>query len=301
MARARKSGRQTPEADPVEGSTRIESVFGEPRNYFDNRLVYLMVSQRARGLSVGVNLNPDQNCNFRCVYCEIRRDQSAGGSRVDVHVMVSELERMLSWIRRDKIRELACYATVPADLLRFRNVSLSGNGEPTLCPNFSEVVRSLVHLRAQDPHSFFQLVLVTNATGLHLPEVRQGLEWFTAQDEVWAKLDAGTQAGMDRINRSRVPLAKVLDNILLVGRQRPVVIQSLFASVHSESPSAEDIEEYVRRLTELRDAGAQIALVQIYSAHRPTAVASCHHLSLPFLSRIAHRVREATGFRAEVF
>jgi hypothetical protein len=68
-----------------------------------------------------------------------------------------------------------------------------------------------------------------------------------------------------------------------------------------KGPSPEEIEQYVRRLGELKAAGAQIAMVQVYSAHRPPHHPNCEHLPLKELSSIARRVRTATGLRAEVF
>jgi len=98
-----------------------------------------------------------------------------------------------------------------------------------------------------------------------------------------------------------VPLEKILGNILGLGRQRPVVIQSLFPSVNQEGPPLEEIQQYAERLRELRVAGAQIRLVQIYSATRPTPNSSCGHLSLKTLSQIAQTVRQIAGLKAEVF
>ncbi len=86
-----------------------------------------------------------------------------------------------------------------------------------------------------------------------------------------------------------------------LGRQRPIVIQSLFASLDGEEPPVEEVEQYVQRLKELQQGGARISLVQVYSAHRPAICATCHHLPLRSLSRIAQRVREVTGLKAEVF
>jgi wyosine [tRNA(Phe)-imidazoG37] synthetase (radical SAM superfamily) len=135
------------------------------------------------------------------------------------------------------------------------------------------------------------------------------LRLFTSQDEIWAKLDAGSNACLEVINRPkasplncpRVSLEQVVENILAVGQQRPVVIQSLFPLVDGKGPSEEDIEQYVQRLQELKQAGAQISLVQVYSAHRQAARGNCGHLSLKSLSQIARRVRAATGLKAEVF
>jgi hypothetical protein len=92
-----------------------------------------------------------------------------------------------------------------------------------------------------------------------------------------------------------------MGNILLVARQRPVVIQSLFPAIDGAQPPADEIKEYAQRLKELKEAGAEISLVQIYSATRPMARTGCSHLPLKSLSRIAQTVRRVAGLRAEVF
>src|SRR5439155_21398946 len=113
-------------------------------------------------------------------------------------------------------------------------VALSGDGEPTLAPHFLDAVRAVVHVRALGKFPFFKMVLITNATGLDLPHVRESLKLFTQQDEIWAKLDAGTQSRMDVVNHPDCSLEKVLKNILLIAKQRPVIIHSIFASRHQE-------------------------------------------------------------------
>ena len=125
--------------------------------------------------------------------------------------------------------------------------------------------------------------------------------YFTAQDEIWAKLDGGTQTYLDRVNQAQIQLEQIMANILSLGQCRPVVIQSLFPSLNGREPDAVEIEEYAQRLKELKAAGAQISLVPIYSATRPTPHSECGHLPLRSLSRIAQQVRTITGLRAEVF
>jgi wyosine [tRNA(Phe)-imidazoG37] synthetase (radical SAM superfamily) len=186
-------------------------------------------------------------------------------------------------------------------LLELRHVSLSGDGEPAFCPNFVEAVEAVFHVRARGRFPFFKLVLITNASGLGRPEVARALRLFTPRDEVWAKLEAGTQDHLNRVNRPDCSLEKILAGILVVALERPVVIQSLFPCINGQAPPASEIEAYVQRLRELREAGAQIPLVQIYSATRPTAHSGCGHLPLRTLSHIAQRVREAAGLKAEVF
>lgn len=277
------------------------SAFGCPREFFGNRFVYAVISPRAHGLSIGVNMNPDKRCNFACEYCEVNRLSPASERILDIEVMADELEQMLAMAFSGELQNFSIYRDIPEDLLKLRHVALSGDGEPTLCPNFLDAVRAVIHVRAQGRFPFFKIVLFTNATGLDLRDVQDSLKLFTPQDEIWAKLDAGTQAYMDRVNHPDCPKEKILENIYLTARERPVIIQSLFPLLNDEEPSVAEIEQYARRLRDLKNFGAKIPLVQIYSATRPTAYSGCGHLPLKILSRIARQVHEISGLRAEVF
>ena len=277
------------------------TAFGCPRDFLDNRFVYMVISPRARGLSVGVNMNPDKFCNFDCVYCEVDRTKRAREQHINLRAMTAELERTLKFVHSGQIAEHPNYQSVPAQLLRLQHVCLSGDGEPTLCPNFASAVEAVIHLRARGRFPWFKLVLVTNASGLDRPEVQEGLSLFTPSDEVWAKLEAGTQDYMQRVNKPDCTIENILAKILHLARKRAVIIQSLFPAINDEAPPAQEIEAYVQRLKELKDAGAQIPLVQIYSATRPTPHSECGHLPLRTLSAIGKRVREVTGLKVEVF
>src|SRR5208282_2878947 len=268
---------------------------GCPRNFLDNRFVYIVMSARARGLSIGINMNPDKFCNFDCLYCEVNRLLPLTERELDVAVMAEELERTIGLVRSGKIREILSYGRLSDELLQLRHVALSGDGEPTLCPNFGEAMQVVVHVRARHPHAFFKLALLTNGTGLDLRPVQESLQYFTPDDEIWVKLDAGTQEHMDRVNRSQVPLEKVISNILLVARQRAVVIQSLFPLVLEQEPTEQEIDEYILRLQDLKRSGAHISLVQIYSATRPIAHPDCGHIALKKLSHICRRIKAETG------
>ena len=279
-----------------------EIAFDRPRDFLNNRFVYAVVSPRARGLTLGVNMNPDKRCNFDCLYCEVDRTIPSEQSALDVGVMASELHRTLAHVQQGRLREHPQYQSLPDELLRLRHVALSGDGEPTLSPHFAEVVQAVVHIRALGGFPFFKIVLITNGTGLDRSQVQESLKRFTKSDEIWVKLDGGTQEYLDKVCRLKdVTLGKILSNILHLARQRPVVIQSLFPAINGEEPSAEDIQQYAQRRNELKSDGAQISLVQIYSANRPMSHAECGHLPLKTLSQIAQVVRQVAGLKAEVF
>jgi wyosine [tRNA(Phe)-imidazoG37] synthetase (radical SAM superfamily) len=291
-------------AVPLRGArreSRGETAFGCPRDFLENRFVYVVISPRARGLSVGINMNPDKICNFDCVYCEVDRSRSSAETRVDPGVLESELKSTFELVRSGRLRKRTPYIDLPSDLLKLRHVTLSGDGEPTLCPEFADIVQTVVHFRAREGLPFFKIVLITNATGFHRPEINRGLQCLTPRDEIWVKLEAGTQDYMNQVNRTSVLLEDVMKNILLIGCGRSIIIQSLFSSIAGQPPRPEEIDAYTQRLLELKNAGTQISLVQIYSATRPGPHSDCGHLPLKTLSAIAKRVRETAGIKAEVF
>lgn len=298
---AGKAGRNGNGGAPLPLCAVDEAAFGYPRDFLGNKFVYLVISPRARGLSVGVNVNPEMQCTFQCLYCEVNRAQPARAARFDIGRMTAELDATLGLAYAGGLRQQPRYARLPGDLLQVRHVAVSGDGEPTLTPHFAEALWEINHLRARGDLPYFKMVLVTNSTALDRAQVQEGLKILRREDEIWAKLDGGTQEYLNRLNGTTMPIAKILDNILLTARQRPVVIQSLFPAINGEEPPAAEIEQYAQRLKELKAAGAKISIVQIYSATRPMAHLGCSHLPLKSLSQIAQTVRRVSGLPAEVF
>jgi len=270
------------------------------RNFHGNQFVYCVLSQRAGGLSIGINMNPDKCCDFDCIYCEVDRSHQSGPTRVKIDVMIAELENMLVMVESGRVAELG-YSPASLELLPFKEVALSGDGEPTLCPKFRQILEAVLHFRARRGPPFFKIVLLTNATGLHFRDTQAGIAMLGPDDEIWAKLDAGTQDYMNIVNRPGIPLDLVLRNIRELACRRPVIIQSLFPLIDGAEPPEGEILAYAKALRELKDAGAHIPLVQIYSAHRTAMNPACDHLPLRSLSRIARTVREVSGLNAEVF
>jgi len=285
-------------AAPAAGAAGTD--LGCLRNFLQNRFVYVLVSPRAKGLSVGVNVNPDKQCNFNCPYCEVDR-RLPGGPPLDLEVMARELEETLARIHSGELLRQPPYDKLAPELARLRHVALSGDGEPTLSAKFLEVVETVTHVRARSPLPFFKVVLITNASRLNEPSVRDALTLFTSSDDIWAKLDGGTKEYLDWVNGADMHLEAILSNIAAVAQTRPVVIQSLFPLLNGKEPHAAEISAYIEALKNLQQRQAKISLVQIYSANRPAANPHCGHLSLRTLSRIARLVRSETGLNAQVF
>lgn len=267
------------------------------------RFVQTVVSPRARGLSVRLDLAPDGHCNFDCQYCEVKRTQLSADRVPDIPVMMAELEAVLDTIAQGRGRELPGCNRVPDGYLHLGHVALSGEGEPTLCPCFADVLESLLHLRARTRHGFFRIAIVTNGTRLSAPEIRESLSLLTPQDEIWAKLDAGTEEWFQIVNRSQCSLQEVLAQLKQCGKEHALTIQSLFPTLpkYPNGPPPDEIEAYVDRLIELKEAKVRIPLVQIYSTSRSAARPGVGHAPLATLSAIARQVRTRAGLNAQVY
>ena len=141
--------------------------------------------------------------------------------------MAAELLQTLQTIHSGKLREFPIYRQVPNELLELRHVALHGDTEPTLSPQFVEAVQAVVHVRALGQFPFFKIVLATDGSRLDVPEVRYALKFFICQDEIWIQLNPGPQAPLDTTATAQ-PLEKILANIVTLGRQRPIIIDSPF-------------------------------------------------------------------------
>ena len=147
-----------------------------------------------------------------------------------------------------------------------------------------------------------KLVLITNATRFHRPQVQQGLDLLDANNgEVWAKLDAGTEAYYHLVDRTTIPLARVLDNLLEAARVRSIVIQSLFMRVHGAGPTAAECEAYCRRLSDILAGGGRIRLVQVHTVARRPAESWVAPLADDEVDALAEEVRRRTGLPTAAF
>ena len=265
------------------------------RDLAANRYVYAVVSRRARGLSIGVNLNPDKACNFDCPYCQVDRTTPGGSPRIDVGELGRELAELLERARGDLWAEPP-FDTVEPALRRVADIAFAGDGEPTTPPEFPDAARAARAARDRLAPGV-PLRLLTNATLFHKPKVRAGLAEF---DELWCKLDAGTEAYFQVVDGTRLPFRRILDNLLLVARERALVIQAMFLTLDGAGPADAEIAAWVERMRELAAKGGRIDHVQVYSLARTPSDPRCGALDRARLEAIAAAAR-AAGFAASVY
>ncbi len=272
------------------------------RTFDDNRFVYPVLSRRAKGLSIGVNLNPDKVCNFDCIYCQVDRRSEAATKFVETDQLFDELRAMLQLVASGRLYDDARFASVPEHLRRLNDIAFSGDGEPTTYRNFDEIVVRAADLRDASGATDAKLVLITNASMFHRAETQRALEVFDRRHgEIWAKLDAGTDEYFQTVNRTKVSFARILENITEVARVRPLVIQSLLMNIDGVPPSDSEIDAYCGRLNDVLVAGGRIKLVQVYTVARTPAESVVTALSDTEVDRIVTSVRAGTGLPVDAY
>jgi wyosine [tRNA(Phe)-imidazoG37] synthetase (radical SAM superfamily) len=273
-----------------------------PRQYEANRFVYPVLSRRSKGISIGVNLNPDKICNFDCIYCQVDRRSESETKFVEIDRLLLELDAMLELVVSGHLYEAPPFSEAPPSLRRLNDIAFSGDGEPTTYRNFDEIMQRCAELKRRRGLDDVKMVLITNASMFHRPVVQKGLEILDANNgEIWAKLDAGTEPYYRLVDRTTIPFQRILDNLVLAAKKRPIVIQSLFMKINGEGPTPQEIDAYVGRLRDVVAAGGRIKLVQVYTVARRPAESFVRSLSEAEVDAIAQKVREDTGLPAECY
>lgn len=279
------------------------AVRNHSRQYAEFTFVYPVISRRSRGLSIGVNLNPDKVCNFNCVYCEVDRRTPPRANAVDRRQLREELQTLIRGVKDGGLAGDPRFAGVPDPVLRdIRDIAFSGDGEPTMLSGFSDCVQLVADVRSQESLAATKIVLITNAAGLDKADVRRGLEILDANNgQIWGKLDAGTEAYFRSVNRSNIRFDRILKNLTETARVRPIVIQSLFLRVRGLVMPPEELEAYCRRLREITSAGGRILAVHAYTVARPTPEPYATRLEAAELESLAATIRARTGLPVDTF
>src|SRR5512145_1988478 len=94
-----------------------------PRQYEQNKFVYPVLSRRSRGISIGVNLNPDKVCNFDCIYCQVDRRSESETTFVETGRLLDELDHMLHLVASGELFADEPFHDVPGELRRLNDIA----------------------------------------------------------------------------------------------------------------------------------------------------------------------------------
>ena len=241
------------------------------------RYVYPVVSRRAGGVSVGINLNPNNACNWRCIYCQVPGLTRGSAPPVDLAVLENELRGFLDGLLHGDFMR----SRVPEGMRRINDIALSGNGEPTSAAEFARVIELIGRVRSEAglPDTV-KTVLITNGSLLYRGEVQQGLRAMAQLNgEVWFKLDRASEAGMKLINDTGISMDKVRDNLIAAIALCPTWLQTCWFALDGEPPSRQDEDDYLEFVSALLRDGHKPQGVLLYGLARPSLQPEAPRLS----------------------
>ncbi|HRP66758.1 MAG TPA: radical SAM protein [Thauera sp.] len=238
--------------------------------------VYAVLSRRAGGVSVGINLNPNNACNWHCAYCQVPGLVRGKAPEIDLAKLEDELHGFLG----DLVQGEWMLRFVPQDMRVIRDIAFSGNGEPTSAKAFPEAIELAIRLRAEFGLAAEQvpLRLITNGSLMGQPDVLAAVGRLAeAGGEVWFKVDAGTAEGIERVNGVRLEPASVARNLARCAAACPTWVQTCMFRWDGAGPSAADIEAYLA-LLEMADL-SRLEGVLLYGLARQSMQPEASHLS----------------------
>lgn len=270
------------------------TVRNHDRDSADMTYVYPVVSRRAGGVSVGVNLNPNNACNWACVYCQVPDLQRGTAPAIDLAQLDAELRTLLADIVQGDFMQ----TRVPEDARRLSDIALSGNGEPTSAREFPEVVELIGRVMADfDLAGKLKLVLITNGSLADRPRVQTGLaRMATLNGEVWFKFDSTTAGGMRAINQTRVNPDKQFERLAIAARLCPTWLQTCMFALDGAPPAEDEQAAYLAAIARIRRDKIPVQGVLLYGLARLSMQPQAARLSaLPaaWLEDFAQRIRAA--------
>lgn len=285
---------------------RLTPTQSHSRCFRNQQYVYPVLSRRARGISIGVNLSRAKRCNFRCVYCQVSRpcegSDDSCPEKIDLVTLGNELRSTAKLVIAGSLFDDKWFSKVPPAQRFLRDFAISGDGEPTIADDFVSAANLLLDIRKELELESVKPVLITNATRLKtLSFVPLFDRWNANRGEIWAKLDAGSEENFARVNRSSVPFVTVLDNITFAAGRWSVLLQTMLMRCAGQSPTKRDILTYCRRITEMCRQGATFLGVQLYTLARCPDDSRLGAVPDDELSQWATFITDQTGIAVEPF
>ena len=254
--------------------------------------IYPVLSRRSGGLSIGVNLNINNACNWRCIYCQVPNLIRGSAPPVNLDKLGKELRYFLGDVVHGDFYDRE---EIPDELRVIKDIAISGNGEPTTASDFDLVVDLIeLVLKEYGLLNDIKCVLITNGSMVDRSHVQRGLTKLSKiNGEVWFKIDSATQGGIARINQIKGSNTSTLRRLKLVTELCPTWIQSCFFSFNDKEPSENEISAYISLLEAIIKRDISIKGIYLYGVARPSMQEEADRIKkLPasWFNDLAHRM-----------
>jgi wyosine [tRNA(Phe)-imidazoG37] synthetase (radical SAM superfamily) len=250
-------------------------------------LVFGPIKSRRLGNSLGVNLLPgnDKICTFNCVYCECGWGENPLGIKEDFNkadLVLQALENKLQSLKSENFP--------------LNSITFAGNGEPTLHPDFPNIVDRVIQLRNRYfPNSI--ITCLSNSTTVGNEDVRNALMKL---DNPWMKLDAGSQQMFSLINQDfqDLKIDDIVNHLAIMKGKlsiQTLFLRGVFEGQRIDNTTKEEMGLWLSHLAKIKPQK-----VIIYPIDRATPLLGLEKIEADELEQLASKIREA-GFITEVY
>jgi len=249
-----------------------------------NKIIFGPVKSRRLGTSLGVNLLPDdcKLCNFNCIYCEcvftFTNPASPLPQRDDVKRILKET--LTDFNRKNE---------------HIDTITFAGNGEPTMHPQFAEIIDDVIELRNSICPTT-KVSVLSNATLINKPKIFDALQKI---DNNILKLDSGIEDTINLINQpvTKFSLEKTIENLRQFKGE--LTVQTLFfrgkyKGVEIDNTSDKEVAAWIEAIKKIKPKS-----VMIYTLDRPTPVKELYKADEQRLKEIAAIV-ENLGIKTQI-
>lgn len=259
--------------------------------------VYPVVSRRAGGVSIGINLNPNNACNWRCIYCQVPNLIRGRAPVIDLVLLERELRLFLD----EALHGDFMFARVAESERRIEDIAFSGNGEPTSAREFPQALEVVERvLTDAGLAGKIKLRLITNGSQLERQAVRNGIARLgSLNGEVWFKVDAGTRDAIRRINGVDLDPKQVSRRLRLCAERCPTWVQTCCFALDGIPPGEAELSALLEILAQTEGRIAGVHLYGLARASQQTEAPRLARLPAEWLEAWAERIR-ATGLTVAV-
>lgn len=249
--------------------------------------VFGPIVSRRLGVSLGINLLPDDGkvCTFDCLYCEA--GYNAQGSGTTGLPLREKVYRQLD----AKLRQMKADGS-PLDVITF-----SGNGEPTLHPDFPAIIDDTLSLRDRD-YPEAKVSVLTNSTRIFTPEVAEALKKV---DNNILKLDSAIEETMRLIDRPNSPEFSV-DRVVEALRQfeGTGIIQTMMLRGRHDGKTVDNTTDCELQALIAAYKAIRPREIMLYSLDRSTPEENLRKVDIEELKAIGKRIEAATAIPVQV-
>lgn len=267
---------------------KLLTISDHNRNVCGMKYVYPVVSRRAGGVSIGINLNTNNACNWRCIYCSVPNLTRGSPPPIELDVLEQELRSFLT----DMLHGDFMQRHVAKADRHLKDVAFSGNGEPTSAKEFPQVMLLVEKILSDfGLLGIIKIRLITNGSLMDKDSILEGIRHLAQYNgEVWFKLDAATKEGIASINDVNLNPSSHIQRLKNCSEACPTFIQTCMFAFDGQPPQESEIAAYLEQISQIKEL---VQGVHLYGIARPSHQAEAGRLSpLPaeWLESLAERI-----------